>query len=224
MRRFWSTLLVALTMLAVLPACTTTPVLDQQKTVNASLATVERMKTQEWASVRANFDNARGVLIVPDLYKGGFVVGAQYGNAVLLARRADRSLGYPGFYTLAGGSLGFQIGAEDISMVLLIMSDKALNAVMTNQFTFGASGDLTLAVVGGGAGINTSTAPGVDIIEYAFGSVGLYGGVSMKGAVLTPDNDGNKAYYGKPISAHDVVTTNIVSNPQADRLREFLAH
>ncbi len=77
---------------------------------------------------------ARAVLIVPDLYKAGFVVGGQFGNGVLLVRGKPTAISsYPAFYTLSGGSLGLQIGAEDVSIVFLIMTDKGSTRCMQQQ-------------------------------------------------------------------------------------------
>lgn len=218
----WKGLVVVLALLAAGPAWAQ---VDEQQTINRAQAAVERLKTQSVAKdqVRDNFARARAVLVVPDLYKGGFLVGGQFGNGALLVRRADGSFGYPGFYTLAGGSLGLQIGAEDISTVVLILTEKGLNAVLANQFTFGGSADVTVVAMGAGMGASTTTAVGPDILVYALGAIGLYGGLSLQGAALTPHTEWDAAYYGRPVNPRDVVMTNIVSNPQADKLRDTVA-
>jgi lipid-binding SYLF domain-containing protein len=199
---------------------------DQQQTINKALGTVERLRTKE--NFKKDFDadlaRARAVLVVPDLYKAGLIIGGQFGNGVLLVRQKDGTFSYPAFYTLSGGSIGLQLGAEDISIVFLIMDDGGLNAVLKNKFKIGAEMQATIAVVGGGVGGSTTSNMKADILAYALGAVGLYGGLSLEGAIIQPRDSWNQAYYGKPVAAHDVVLNNAASNPEANRLRDFLAH
>jgi lipid-binding SYLF domain-containing protein len=199
---------------------------DQQQTVNHAMATIERLRSdQRW---KTSFDpwlaRARAVLIVPDLYKAGFVIGGQFGNGVLLVRGPDGKFSYPGFYALSGGSVGLQIGAEDVSIAFLIMSDNGLNAVLQNKFKIGGEMQVAVLVVGGGEEVNTTTNMNADIRAYALGAVGLFGSLSLEGAVITPRDSWNQAYYGQPVAARDVVMKNAATNPEADRLRDFLAH
>lgn len=199
---------------------------DQQQTINKALGTVERLRTKQnfKSDFEADLANARAVLVVPDLYKAGFIIGGQFGNGVFLARQEGKGFSYPAFYTLSGGSLGLQLGAEDVSIVFLVMTDAGLNALMQNKFKIGAEAQVAIAVVGGGAEGNTTTAGGVDIKAYALGAIGLYGSLSLEGAVIQPRNSWNEAYYGKPVAARDVLLNNAATNPEADRLRDFLAH
>jgi len=199
---------------------------DQQQTVNRSLATIERLRTDQ--RFKGDFDGwlakARAVLIVPDLYKAGLIVGGQFGNGALLVRGQDGAFSYPGFYTLSGGSVGLQLGAEDVSIAFLIMSDNGLNAVLQNKFKIGGEMQVAMLVVGGGEEVNTTSNMNADIRAYALGAVGLFGSLSLEGAVISPRDSWNEAYYGKPIAARDVVLNAGAKNPEADRLRDFLAH
>ena len=221
-----------LVLLALVVAALAAPIaparaqVDQQQAVNQALGTVERLRTKQNFKVEFDADlaRARAVLIVPDLYKVGFVIGGQFGNGVLLVRRKDGSFSYPAFYSLSGGSIGLQIGAEDVSIVFLVMSDRGLEALMQNQFKIGAEAQAAIAVVGGGVEGNTTSNGGIDIKAYALGAIGLYGSLSLEGAVITPRDSWNQAYYGRPISARAVVLQNLAQNPEADRLRDFLAH
>jgi len=199
---------------------------DQQQTVNSALTTIERMKND--ANFREGFqpklDQARAVLIVPALYKGGFIFGGQYGNGVLLARMPDGSWSYPAFYTMEGGSFGLQIGLESTAVLFIIMSDKGLTAVLDNQFKFGADTGVTVLVVGAGMGASTTSNLGADIYAFSLTGVGLYGGLSLEGTVLSARESWNAAYYGQNVASRAIVLDNSVSNPRADGLRDFLAH
>lgn len=199
---------------------------DQQQTVNSALSTIERMKND--AGFREAFqpklDQARAVMIVPALYKGGFIFGGQYGNGVLLSRMTDGSWSYPAFYTLEGGSFGLQIGLESTAVLFLIMDDKGLDAVLNNQFKFGADTGITVLVVGGGMGAATTSNLGADIYAFSLTGIGLYGGLSLEGTVLSARESWNAAYYGTNVASRAIVLDNSVSNPKAEALRDFLAH
>jgi lipid-binding SYLF domain-containing protein len=199
---------------------------DQQQVVNRSLATVERLRSD--AQFKTSFDpwlaKARAVMVVPDLYKAGFLIGGQFGNGALMVRGQDGAFSYPGFYSLSGGSIGLQIGAEDVSIVFLIMSDKGLDAVLTNKFKIGGEAQAAIFVVGGGEEVNTTTNMNADIRAYALGAVGLFGSLSLEGAVITARDSWNQAYYGKQVDSRAIVMDRAAQNPEADRLRDFLAH
>lgn len=209
----------------VLSAAPARAQVDQQQTVNRALATIERLKTDKrfQSDFVPQLAQARAALIVPDLYKGGFILGGQFGNGVLLARGSDGNWSYPCFYSLAGGSLGLQFGLEDVSIVFLIKTDRGLDAVLQDQFKIGAEMQVALAVVGGGTEAATTSNMHADILAYALGAVGFYGSVSLEGAALSPRESWNSAYYGHAAGARAIILQNAVRNPQADRLRDFLA-
>jgi lipid-binding SYLF domain-containing protein len=199
---------------------------DQQQTVTSALTALERMKHDSGfkQSLQSKLDQARAVLIVPALYKGGFIFGGQYGNGVMLGRMADGSWSYPAFYTLEGGSFGLQIGLESTAVLFLIMDDKGLEAVLNNQFKFDADTGITVVIVGGSIGASTTSNFGADIYAFSLTGVGLYGGLSLEGTVLSARESWNAAYYGQNVASRAIVLENSVSNEKADALRDFLAH
>jgi lipid-binding SYLF domain-containing protein len=216
-------------LLIVLLALSATPVLaqqDQQQTVNSAQSFLERMKNQPdyRDSIQPKIDQARAVLIVPALYKGGFIFGGQYGNAVLMAKMPDGNWSYPAFYTMEGGSFGLQIGLESTAVIFTIMSDKGLRSVLNNQFKFGADTGLTVLVVGAGIGASTTSSLDTDIYAFSMTGVGLYGGLSLEGTALSPRESWNAAYYGQDVASRAIVLDNSVSNPRADPLRDILGH
>jgi len=200
--------------------------IEQQQVVNSALATIERMKGDDnfQKSFQPDLARARAVLLVPSLYKGGFLLGGQYGNGVLIARNPDGGWGYPAFYTMSGGSFGLQFGLEDVSILFLVMTERGLNAVLSNQFKFGADLGVTFAVVGAGMGASTTSSLGADILAFSLGGIGLYGGVSLEGTMLAPRDAWNNAYYGKDVSSRAIIRERAISNPDADKLRDVLAH
>ena len=199
---------------------------DQQQTVNSALSTIERMKNDSGfkEKFQPKLDQARAVMIVPALYKGGFIFGGQYGNGVLLAKTPDGSWSYPAFYTMEGGSFGLQIGLESTAVLFIIMTDKGLEAVLNNQFKFGADTGITFLVVGAGMGASTTSNLGADIYAFSLTGVGLYGGLSLEGTVLSARESWNAAYYGQNVASRAIVLDNSVRNEKAEALRDFLAH
>jgi len=216
--------LLALLAFLALPVAPALAQYDQQQVVNQSVSTIERIMTDAnfQKSFPQDLSRAKAILIVPNLYKGGFLLGGQYGNGVLLAKEAG-TWSYPAFYSLSGGSLGLQIGIEDVAIVFLINNDKALQAVLNNQFKFGADMGVTVAVVGAGMGASTTSNAGADILAISMSGVGLYGGLSLEGTVLSPRESWNSNYYSQNVSGRAIILDQAANNPEADKLRERLA-
>ena len=171
--------------------------------------------------VRKLVHDAKAVVIFPNLVKAGFLIAGAGGTGVLIARQPDGSWGYPAFYNLGALSVGFQAGIQVSKLVLIINTDKALQALLANEFKFGAEAGLALAVIGGGVEGSVTTAVGADIVAMA-NSKGLFGGIALQGAILHPYDSWNQTYYGKPVAATDIVVNHGAMNPRADQLRDAL--
>ncbi|RAU22785.1 hypothetical protein CU669_05180 [Paramagnetospirillum kuznetsovii] len=199
-------------------------VTDQTMMVGKAVTTVERLRAdsnfgQTMVDLLAR---AKAVMVVPDLVKGGFILGAQYGTGVLLAKGKDGRWSGPAFYSIAAGSVGLQIGLQDAECVYVIMSDGGLSAVVDNKFKAGAGAGLAVATIGAGAEANTTTNAGADI--YAFSkAVGLYGGAVLDGAGILPRHAWNAAYYGGNPTPEDILFQRNPDSRQADRLRDILS-
>jgi len=96
--------------------------------------------------------------------------------------------------------------------------------MLNNQFKFGADTGVTVLVVGAGVGASTTSNLGADIYAYSLTGIGLYGGLSLEGTVLSARESWDAAYYGSNVSSRAIVLDNAVSNPRADALRDILAH
>lgn len=162
--------------------------------------------------------NARGVLIIPELVKGSFFVGAEGGSGVLMVRGSDGTWSSPAFYTLAAASFGLQIGGQVSEVVFTLMNDGAVQALLANEFKLGV--DASAAVGPFGLGVEVSTTTNLDADIYAFArTVGLFGGGSLEGAKLFSRDSWNEAYYGASASPRAVVIERAFFNPQAEKLR-----
>ena len=158
---------------------------------------------------------AKGILIVPQSIQGAFFIGGSGGSGVLVAHDAKTGgWSYPAFYTLGSLSIGVQFGGEASEVILLIMTDRGVEKLLTSSLKLGA--DLTIAAgpVGGGAAAATA-----DVLSYAR-SKGAFAGFSLSGAVVKTKDKFNEAYYGKTVSPTDILIRKTVSNPHADKLRQ----
>jgi len=226
MPRFVAHVLLCLGLIVALPgggAFANPPVTDQTILVNRATTTVERLRSDGGIAdnLARLLPKARAVFIVPDLVKGGFILGAQYGTGVLLARDGTGRWSGPAFYSIAAGSIGLQIGVQDSEAIYVIMTDGGLSAVVNNAFKAGAGAGVAVTVFGAGAEANTTTNVGADI--YAFShAVGLFGGAALDGAGILPRASWNAAYYGGNPTPEDILYRRAVDNRQADRLRDVL--
>jgi len=166
---------------------------------------------------RANVHRARGIFIVPQMLRGGFIIGGSGGSGMLLARdRKNGEWSAPAFYTMGSVSLGLQIGADASEIILMIMTQKGLDAMLSTEFKLGA--DVSVAAGPAGASAKAQMA---DVL--AFGrSKGLFGGVSIEGALIAPRYEWNESYYNAPLSPVDILIRHKAKNPQADALRSIL--
>ena len=164
-----------------------------------------------------NAHRARAIFIVPQMIRGGFIVGGSGGSGVLLHRDIKTGTwSYPAFYTMGSVSIGLQIGADASEIVMMVMTEKGLNAMLSTEFKLGADVAVAAGPVGASAKAQT-----VDVL--AFGrSKGAFGGVSIEGAVISPRDKWNNDYYGSPVGPVDILIRGSVSNPQADQLRSAM--
>jgi len=175
----------------------------------------------QFTDMRRKLARAKGVFIVPQLLKASFIIGGEGGSGVLLAK-TQNGWSEPAIYTMGAGSIGLQIGGEASEVMLLLMSDKAVEAILRNEFKLGADAAVAAGPVGAGIEAATTTNLGADILSYAK-SKGLAAGISIEGAVITARHSRNTAYYGKAAHPRAILYENAVSNPGTQGLRQALA-
>ena len=154
-------------------------------------------------------DGAKAMVVIPRSLRGGFMFGASGGNAVMIARNDDGSWSEPTFFTIGSVSFGLQIGAEASESILLVMTQRGVEQLLSTSVKLG--GDLSLAAgpIGGGAKAQTA-----DVLAFSR-SRGLYGGVSLEGAVLKTRHSWNEGYYGAELRPVDIIFRKQASNPQS---------
>lgn len=195
---------------------------EQQQLVDrATLAAQEMVNDLNGKSAQSVLKQARAVMICPQIFRAGFLLGGQGGSCVLEARDGAGSWSSPAFYGLGGGSIGFQAGIQDAQVMFFIMNDKGLTAVMDSQFKLGADAGATFVDMGGGIEGATTAALRADIVGFTRAR-GLYAGISLGGSLMSAKSDWNQAYYGRALAPQQIVVGMEASNPGADPLRTVL--
>lgn len=213
------TLLLAVLLIAPLVAHAQA---DQQLIVDRARTTVSDLRHDKaFGNARQLLAHARAVLIVPRLFKGGFIVGGEGGTGVLLAQGPGGTWSNPAFYAIGSASFGLQAGLEQSEAVLLVMTQKGLNALLHDQFKIGAQAGIAVATLG--SGVEGAINPGgADIVVWSSSS-GIYGGLAVDGSIIRPQPDDDARYYGRPLTTSDILFRHIGVAPRANALRTELA-
>ena len=225
-RSFAAILAGALTLaIAVAPSVVRADALtDAEEMIERSRFTVQRVVSEKdlRETVPRLLARAKGVMIFPQLLKGAFIIGGEGGSGVLLTRDANGSWSHPAFYTLGAISFGLQIGGQASEAVIVIMTDKALQAILDNQVKLGGDVSAAAGPVGVGYAADTTTNLGADVYTYST-ATGLFVGASLEGAVIARREDWNKALYGPDATARGIVIDRRYGDRRADSLRDALA-
>lgn len=159
----------------------------------AADAFTEIMNVPDKAIPKELLDKAEAIAVFPDVVKAAFIVGGHGGQGVV-SRRIRGGWSEPVFFNLGGASFGAQIGATKTDYVLLIMNQDGLNGLLKDKFELGAEVGVAAGPVGRQASASTNPRLDAGILSYSR-SKGLFAGVALKGAVISPDNDLNEAVY-----------------------------
>ena len=185
---------------------------EAEKVVNGATKTINNFAADpNMTWFRDHVKNAQAMLIVPSLVKAGFIFGGSGGTGVVLARDNQVWRG-PSFATAGSVSWGLQAGASDAEVVMMAMTDKGKNALLSNKFLAGADASVAAGPVGAGAQAATT-----DIVQFTR-SKGVFGGLSLEGSVIAVRDSLNLAYYGKAVTPVDILVKGDVTNPQAASL------
>ncbi len=162
------------------------------------------------------------VVLVPGLKKAAFVVGAKYGRGFVTCRMPNGN-GWtaPGSIRIEGGSVGFQIGASEQDVLLLVMNMTGMKRLLQDKFTLGAEATVAAGPIGRDATAQTDAIMRAEMLSYSR-SRGLFAGISLQGASLRPDVDANEELYGKKISNKEVLTGNLAAPASAAKLESLL--
>jgi SH3 domain-containing YSC84-like protein 1 len=160
-------------------------------------------------------DKADCVVVYPSVLKAAFVVGGSYGRGAMACRKGENfagSWGSPTMMALEGGSFGFQIGGQATDFVLLVMNESGARGILTGKVKLGGDASVAAGPVGRDASAETDVTLRSEILSYSR-SRGLFGGISLAGSTIRPDNKANEQIYGKKLEAKEIVLSDQVSVP-----------
>lgn len=202
--------LAASVVFAVLLSVAASPAAAESKEVErlrrATEVLNEIMGAPDQGIPRDLLDRAECIAIIPSVKKLALGFGGRYGKGVVVCRRNNLAgpWGSVAMYTVGGGSLGFQIGGSSTDFVLLIMNPKGAEYLIRSKFTLGGEASAAAGPKGRTAQAATDVQMRAEILTYSRAR-GLFAGVSLEGASVRQDKNGNKAIYGREIDLKQVL-------------------
>jgi len=148
--------------------------------------------------------NAKCIVVIPHLVKGGFVVGGEHGRGIASCRTAE-GWSAPAFVSLGGGSWGLQIGVEGVDLVMLVMNDQGFQHLLSSKFKLSGDASASAGPIGRHASAGTDWKMNTEILTYSR-SHGIFAGITLDGAVVEQDADSTRAIYGRDRSFQDILS------------------
>lgn len=165
--------------------------------------------------------SAYGLAIVPGYVKVGFIAGGSFGKGIMLIKQ-ERGWSYPIFIVVGGGSLGWQIGAQSVDLILVFRTRRSVEGFLKGRFTLGADASVAAGPVGRSTSAGTDPALDAEVYSYSRAK-GLYAGISLSGTVIKIDNEANRNYYGGDYTVEDIKSGKLLVVPKsAFELRDVL--
>jgi len=163
--------------------------------------------------------DAKAIVVVPDAVKFGFFIGGKYGEGVAVIKKEDGSWSYPFFIKLGGGSLGFQIGLEVVESIFVFRTKNSVEELLSDKFTLGVEASASAGPISANVDKSTEVDMSAEIFTYSQNS-GLFAGAIFNGAVISNDDEKNRALYGNDVNVKKIVTSENLSD--AYSVQEFL--
>jgi lipid-binding SYLF domain-containing protein len=158
--------------------------------------------------------NAKCIVVVPDLIKGGFIFGGKHGRGVASCRTSE-GWSAPAFVSVGGGSWGLQIGVEGVDLVMLVMNHQGFQHLLSSKFALTGEGSVAAGPVGRHASAGTDWKMNTEMLTYSH-SKGVFAGLTLEGAVIEQDNDSTRAIYGKHMTFRNVLSGKVTTPKSAE--------
>lgn len=159
-------------------------------------------------------ERAECIGVFPGVKKGAFIVGGEFGRGVFTCRDKSGAMGAPAFFSIGGPSVGWQIGAEEADLVLLIMNEAGMQHLLKDHFTLGAEVSASAGPVGRNAQAATDAQLTAQILSWSR-SRGLFLGASLEGTVVKQNKEANEDLYGKEVTAKQILVDKSLPVPSA---------
>lgn len=155
------------------------------------------------------------IAIFPNTISAGLGIGGKYGQGIIMVKdEKSHKWSPPAIFTIAGGSLGFQIGGQATDFVLLVMNRRSVDGILQGKCKLGADASIAGGPVGRAAEASTDIQLKGGILSYSR-SRGLFAGVKLEGAVIAQHWEGDKELYGKDLSAREILLENKAHMPSS---------
>jgi len=185
-------------------------------------ALADMMRASDQGIPQDLIDKAHCVVVVPGMKKAGFIFGAEYGRGFAVCRRHDGAgWSAPAAMRSEGGSFGFQIGASETDVVLLVMNDGGMKHLLSDKFTLGGDASVAAGPIGRDLSAQTDVALQAEVLSYSR-SHGLFAGIALTGATLRPDGETNRELYGHDSTNREILTGDFKAPAAAAKLEGSL--
>jgi SH3 domain-containing YSC84-like protein 1 len=166
-------------------------------------------------------DKARCVVVVPGMKKAGFIFGAKYGRGFAVCHHRGSGWSAPAAMRVEGGSVGFQIGASETDIVLLVMNEGGMKHLLSDKFTVGGEATAAAGPIGRDMSAQTDAMMNAEMLSYSR-SRGVFAGISLEGATLRPDEETNRELYGRDVTNREILTGDFKTPAVAARFERAL--
>jgi SH3 domain-containing YSC84-like protein 1 len=222
MKKTMSVLTIALICLFGTYASAGTAREDTVKRLQSSVDVLQSiMATPDKGVPEEVLSNAKCILVVPDLIKGGFIFGGKHGRGVASCR-TSAGWSAPAFVSIGGGSWGLQIGVEGVDLVMLVMNDQGFQHLLSSKFALSGEGSVAAGPVGRHASAGTDWKMNTEMLTYSR-SKGVFAGLTLEGAVIEQDDDSTRAIYGKHMRFRNILSGKVTTPASAEAFMRAVA-
>ena len=165
--------------------------------------------------------NAKCILVVPNMIKGGFIFGGKHGRGIASCRTSN-GWSAPAFVSIGGGSGGLQIGLEGVDLVMLVMNDQGFQHLLSSKFALSGEGSVAAGPVGRHASAGTDWKMNTQMLTYSR-TKGVFAGLTLEGAVIEQDDDSTRAIYGKSVPFRTILSGKASTPKSADAFMRAVA-
>ncbi|MGA3125815.1 MAG: lipid-binding SYLF domain-containing protein [Candidatus Korobacteraceae bacterium] len=207
------------TLIALLVLFTTTAALadgraaDVDRLQSAATVIQEIMSAPDSGVPEEVISKAKCIAVIPSMLKAAFVVGGAYGKGVASCR-TEKGWSAPAFFSLKGGSFGFQIGGQAADIVMLVMNDQGMNGLLASKVKLGGDASVAAGPVGRHADASTDWKMQAELLTYSRAR-GIFAGISLNGAVLMQHKEDTRDFYGRMVPFRTILRGNIESPREA---------
>src|SRR5229473_1771757 len=165
---------------------------------------------------------AKCILVVPNLIKGGFIIGGKHGRGIASCRTSN-GWSAPAFVSIGGGSWGLQIGLEGVDLVVLVMNDRGFQHLLSSKFELSGEGSVAAGPVGRHASAGTDWKMNTEMLTYSR-SKGVFAGLTLEGAVIEQDDDSTRAIYGKHMMFRNILSGKVSTPTSAEAFMKAVSN